>query len=99
MREKQVSFIGIIETKKSGLNRNQVARLWGGNNFNWFSVDAINSAGGILNMWDEDFWDHVECFKGLRWSCLKGVIKESSFRCAICTVYRPHVREEKEQLW
>ena len=55
VREKHVSFTGIIKTKKSGVERNQVARLWGGSNFNWSCVDAINSAGGILNVWDEDF--------------------------------------------
>ena len=29
MREKQISFMGIIETKKSSFDRNQAARLWG----------------------------------------------------------------------
>ena len=29
VRENQVTFIGIIETKKSSFDRNQAARLWG----------------------------------------------------------------------
>ena len=35
----------------------------------------------------------------LRWSYINGAIKEDSFHCAICTIYDPHVREEKAQLW
>ena len=55
VREKQVSFIRVTETKNSSFNRILAAKLWGGSNFNWSCVDANNSIGGIVNLWDEEF--------------------------------------------
>ena len=59
-------FFGAIETKKANLNGNFVVKLWGGSKVKWECVDACNTTGGILCMWEEGFMDQVEVLKGQR---------------------------------
>ena len=55
--------------------------------------------GGLLCIWDKDFMEIEETWKGVRWLCVKGRIKSNSFSCVVCLVYGPHNLEERRQLW
>ena len=99
VRDRQVSFLGVIETKTGNLSKYDVGRVWGKSNFCWGHVEAVNSSGGILCIWDMDFLDEVEEHKGERWLCIKGTIKDKAFKCAICILDGAHSREEKLKMW
>ena len=55
LKDKHISFIGMIEAKKLSFNKSQVAQIWGRSCFNWASVDPPNSVGIILYIWEENF--------------------------------------------
>ena len=77
LKEKRISFSGLIETKKVSWDRFQIAKFfWGGDNFYWDSVDASDSAGGLMCMWELILWNKLRYLKGGDGYTLKGSIKK-----------------------
>ena len=48
--------------------------MWWSYNFEWASVDAKNGGGGLLCLWDSDFFQKETVIKNERWICVKGFI-------------------------
>ena len=48
----------------------------------------INKGGGLLHIWHSSFIQDEVVIKGDRWICVKRIIKEGGFECAIGLVYR-----------
>ena len=49
------------ETKMSSLNSFVVQSLWGSSFLDWVVLDAINTAGGVLLVWDKRVFEKVDC--------------------------------------
>jgi exonuclease III len=52
LREWRCDIVCLQETKLDVLDHRTVWSLWGNQHVNWVALDAINTAGGILLMWD-----------------------------------------------
>lgn len=51
MREGGFDVCFIQETNKSAVNNGLVARLWGGDDFEWFAQPSNDLSGSILSIW------------------------------------------------
>ena len=56
VKGKNLSFLGIVKTKKAKLDKNHIAKLWENINFKYSSVDTVNSGDGLLCMSNERFY-------------------------------------------
>ena len=71
------------ETKLSSLNSSVVRSLWGSPFLDWIALDAINTVGGVLLVWDKRVYEIVECVIG-QFSInvlLKGVVDDFVWAC------------------
>ncbi|MED6197560.1 hypothetical protein PIB30_057554 [Stylosanthes scabra] len=81
--------------KKRGELRQK--RLWDG--MRWDYVGPVNASGGILCVWNEDFFTCNSIQKSDRWIVAKGRIVEKDFECAICVIYGPLLREQLSEVY
>ncbi|MED6147773.1 hypothetical protein PIB30_046884 [Stylosanthes scabra] len=54
-----------------------------------------NSDGGILCSWRKELFDCELVRKRKKWITMKGVLNQTSFVSVICTIYGPHIKDEK----
>lgn len=91
--ENKISFMGLVETKHRRPIRSRVRRIWGNDNFDVCEVFANdNLAGGIVTVWDPEYFVVNSKFVGDRWIILDGCIKHFMFECCVGVVYGPNDR-------
>ena len=87
------------ETKLSSLNSLVVRSLWGSPFLDWVVLDAVNTAGGVLLVWDKRVFEKVDCAVG-RFSVnvlFKGVVDDFVWACS--RVYGPNKDSQRGALW
>lgn len=58
----------------------------------------INTARGLVYIWDKNYFQSTNVLKGGRWLCAKGISLEENFVCSIGLFYSPHDISEKSSL-
>ena len=84
LKEWKCDIVCFQETKLSSLNSLVVRSLWGSPFLDWVVLDAINTAGGVLLVWDKRVFEKVDCAIGL-FSVnvlLKGVADDFVWACS-----------------
>ena len=74
----------------SSLNSFVVRSLWGSSFLDWVVLDAVNTAGGVLLVWDKRVFEKVDCAIG-QFSVnvlFKGVVDNFVWACS--GVYGPN---------
>ena len=76
-----------------------VKSIWGSPYTDWVALDAVNTAGGVLLIWDKRMVERVDVVIGkFLVSCLrKGLVDEFDWACF--RVYGPHSDGERLELW
>ena len=64
LREWKCDVICLQETKLTGLDRQTVGNLWSCPFVDWVALDAVQTAGGILLMWDRRVLERKEVLVG-----------------------------------
>lgn len=75
LREWKCDVICLQETKLSSLDRQMVGSLWSCPYVDWVALDAVQTAGGVLLMWDSRVLERLEFLVGsfsvsVRWQGL-----------------------------
>ncbi|KAK8674509.1 hypothetical protein V6N13_032621 [Hibiscus sabdariffa] len=70
-------------------------RLWSSSVLDYALSPSIGSSGGLLSMWDTDYFQVDEKIIMPRFIALIGCIKHKNFTCGILNVYGPTVKAEK----
>ena len=52
-------------------------------------------SGGLLCVWDKNFFSLESVIRGSRWICIKGFKQDLACSVAIILVYGPHAAKEK----
>lgn len=60
---------------------------------------AVQGEGWVITCWDKSKFESLGSMKGERWILLKGIIKDTAFKCCIIVVYAPNHREGRKPLW
>lgn len=56
VKKNQVDLLCLQETKKEQIDKTMCQALWGDIEVSWESQPAINTAGGLLCMWNEQLF-------------------------------------------
>ena len=99
VREQKVRFLGLVETKKKDCTDQFIRSMWGTDDVNWSSIDAIERSGGIICMWDKSLLTGVSVVKRERWMCVHGYAPDIRIEVAIITVYGYHDCANKRRMW
>ena len=87
------------ETKLAGMDRQLICSLWSCPYVDWVALDADQTAGGVLMMWDRRALEKLEImvcqfFGSVRWQGL-----EDGFIWACSVVYGPNDNNLWGQMW
>ena len=99
LKEWKCDIVYFQETKLSSLNSFIVRSLWGIPFLDWVVLDAVNTAGGVLLVWDKRVFEKVDCVVG-RFSVnvlFKGVADDFVWACS--RVYGPNKDSQRGVLW
>ena len=80
-------------------NLRLVKSLWGHQHVDWVALDATNTAGGIVLMWDTRVVERVDAVVGqfLVSCCWHGLVDDFNWVCS--GVYGPHTEEDRQLCW
>jgi hypothetical protein len=92
-------MVCLQETKLDGMDIRMVRSLWGNQHVNWVALDANNTAGGILLMWDNWVVEKRDVVVGqFTISCYwHGLVDDFDWVCS--GVYGPHSEESRLLCW
>ncbi|KAL9664765.1 hypothetical protein QQ045_020172 [Rhodiola kirilowii] len=102
MRSKyQMDMVFIQKTKIRRLEDRVVETLWGGEKMSWFGVDAEESSGGLITIWDPDFLQPINKVKGKGFVLVrrKIMLNQQKILMNFLNVYAPILEKEKMLLW
>lgn len=79
---------------------NSVVRSLGGSFLSkGLGVDAEESAGGLISLWNDDFFKVHSCISCQRCTILAGYLVSMKKDMVFCNVYAPNVESERKILW
>jgi len=99
LREWKCDVVCLQETKLSPLDRQMVCSLWSCPYVDWVALDVVQTAGGVLIMWDRRVSERLEFtvgsfFVSVRW---QGVGDGFSWVCS--GVFGPNDNNARGQMW
>ena len=97
--EWKCNVIYLQETKLTGLDRQMVGSLWSCPYVDWVALDAVQTAGGVLMMWDRRVLERLEFmvdsfFVFVRWQRVG-----DGFSWACSGVYGPIDNNARGLMW
>ncbi|KAL9675777.1 hypothetical protein QQ045_003983 [Rhodiola kirilowii] len=97
----QAEVVFIQESKIRKLEDNMMQALWGGDKMLWFGADSEGSSGGVVTVWDPDFFQTTSKIKGKGFVLISGniMVNQQVVRLNLLNVYAPRIENEKILLW
>ena len=99
LQDWRCDVVCLQETKIDCMDIRMVRSLWGNQFVDWLALDAINTAGGVLLMWDTRVVERVDSVVGISsvTYSLKGLVDGFDWVCS--GVYGPHSEDGRRGLW
>ena len=99
LREWKCVVVCLQETKLASIDRQLVCSIWGCLYVDWVALDADQTVGGVLTMWDRRVLEKLEVLVGtfsvsVQW---KGVVHGFIWACS--RVYGPNNNNLRGDLW
>uniref|UniRef100_A0A2N9HB87 Reverse transcriptase domain-containing protein n=1 Tax=Fagus sylvatica TaxID=28930 RepID=A0A2N9HB87_FAGSY len=99
LRDWRCDMVCLQETKLDALDLHLIRSLWGSQYVDWVALDATNTAGGILLMWDTRVGEKVDTVIGQFsvYCYWHGLVDDFDWVCS--GVYGPHSEENRQLCW
>ena len=99
LREWRCDMVCLQETKLDAMDLHLIRSLWGNQHIDWVALDAINTAGGILLMWNTWVVEKIDAVIGqFSVSCYwHGLVDDFDWVCS--GVYGPQSEENRQLCW
>ncbi|XP_020705785.1 uncharacterized protein LOC110116277 [Dendrobium catenatum] len=97
VREQDVCFVGLLETKMTHIGRKEIDYLIG-NNWDFFHVPVVGLSGGMVVLWDKRIVSFVVKNTSSQ-VILEDLLIPSMGMWKIATVYGSRCCNEREELW
>ncbi|OMO62830.1 reverse transcriptase [Corchorus capsularis] len=95
----QANLVMLQESKLDSVNLRLIKSMWGRDKFQYRVAEAIGSAGGLISIWDEDFFSVELAVVDSRYIICIGTLLQNGFRCAIGIVYAPNDEDGRLNVW
>lgn len=99
IKESKPLVLLIQETKCQDWSNNLLDTIWDASNHDWASVNAICLSGGLLTVWDSNFFDMNKQFSSNHILWCRGVINSYNKRVNVVNVHGPLKDGEKVVFW
>ena len=99
LKDWKCDIVCLQETKVSSIDMVFVRSLWGSPFIDWAVLDAVQSSGGVLLIWDKRVFKQLDIFVG-QFSVsvlLRGVVDDFVWACT--GVYGPNEDGQRAALW
>ena len=94
-----IDLLCLQETKKDVLDKASCQFLWGQSDLDWEWQPALNAAGGLLCIWDNNKFQVDLRISDKDFIMLCGIWLPQMQRVAVINIYAPCDHAEKRQLW
>ena len=99
LKEWKCDIVCLQETKVASINATFVRSLWGSPFFDWVALDAVQTSGGVLLVWDKRVFEKLDVIvRQFSVSVLlRGVVDDFVWACT--GVYGPNDDGQRSYLW
>ena len=98
--KKNVTFMGLVETKNKRSIRSRMKRVWGNDEYDICEVYASETnGGGVIATWDTKTFNVSNKHSGSRWILLEGRIETHNFECCVGVIYGHNDRVRRNALF
>ena len=92
-------MVFIQESKLQGVNSRTIQFLEGKSDYKGEWVSSIGASGGLISLWDDNFFS-MECkVVSHRYILLEGTIKSRMFKCGFGNIYTPNDDKDRQVFW
>ena len=95
----KVDLVCLQETKKENFTKLICQNIWGDSNVSWDSVPSVQTARGLLCMWNNSDFEVDRRVKGRNFLMLVGTWIKDNLKLFIVNVYAPCHLAGKRDLW
>ncbi|GJW40621.1 cytochrome P450 [Tanacetum coccineum] len=97
--EQKVNFLGIQETMTGKLCNFDIQSMWHNSCFDFVYKKSEGKSGGIVAIWDTNFFSLSTRLEGDGYLALLGNWKNIREVCLLIIVYAPQDQRKKKKLW
>ena len=94
LKKWKVNVVCLQETKLDKVDGRVIHNIWGNRFAGWEVLNAVNTAGGVLLLWDKRVVDRVDSKVSCRWKSLV-----DGFEWVGTGVYDPNRDDSRSELW
>lgn len=98
VRDRKIDILFLQETKLKSVNKFLIDTFWGHCDYDFMAMDAMESAGGILCIWNSDVFVLEEACGNRNFLILRGML-DSGFICTLVNVYGPCAVNDRRRIW
>ncbi|OMO92976.1 reverse transcriptase [Corchorus capsularis] len=95
----QADFLLLQESKLENVDDRSLNSIWGNNKFESRVAPAVGPAGGLISIWDKDFFDLNLAIVENRYIVCVGKLKLNGVQCLIGNIYAPNDEQGRLILW
>lgn len=93
------NIIFIQETKMESITNKTLKSIWNDDQSAHSFSPSLGSSGGILSLWEKNFFVMEHCQTSRNWIALCGKIRDIDFRCCLINIYNSCELEDRAQTW
>lgn len=98
--KRRIEILGLTETKLLHVNSQRINSIWGNNPFAYLVANAAsNCSGGVILIWNPDFFILKTSFIGERWIIAEGILSPFGWDCSIRIIYGGHIVADQSQIY
>lgn len=98
IKKRKPEIVLVQETKLGNIERVMVQRIWGNGNFEFASSNSVGGSGGLLTIWNNEFFRAQNIIVHRSFILVEGLIN-NDFHCCIVNIYAPNEVNSRHALW
>lgn len=98
LKDNRVDMVLFQETKQKSITSDLIRSIWWNDKWEFMEVDALESAGGLLYIWNPNVFNLLQAVGNRNFIILSGML-DCSFHCVIANVYGSNCTSERKLLW
>ena len=92
-------FVFVQETKMEDIHAKILLSIWKDPKLKWTFSPSSGNSGGLLSLWQSDFFQLDSCCCEQHWIGLTGTIQNPNFKCCLINIYNPCTTEARALVW